>query len=170
MPRAPSSPTSPTTAMRGRPSTSACRPSTGPGPQGNCRPDQSGGRDGRASFIRPCAADPQRRRAEALRSRRPRCARRSASDPTRRRASDAGGRSTQGLLKAGPDRPNRGRATPRAFWLLKTSQDLESTTRPECFPAPEDVKKFFEEGGALSGDVDGCRRCTRSRNRLARDR
>ena len=57
------------------------------------------------------------------------------------------------LLKEDHDRPNRGRATPRAFWLLKTSADLESKKGPNVFPAPDNVKKLFEEGGPLSGDV-----------------
>jgi DNA polymerase-1 len=57
------------------------------------------------------------------------------------------------LLKEDHDRPNRGRATPRAFWLLKTSLDLESKQGPNVFPAPGDVKKFLEEGGPWSGDV-----------------
>jgi hypothetical protein len=58
------------------------------------------------------------------------------------------------LLKEDHDRPNRGRATPRAFWLLKTSKDLESNQGPNVFPSPDDVKKFLEEGGPWSGDVD----------------
>ena len=60
----------------------------------------------------------------------------------------------QNLLKEDHDRPNRGRATPRAFWLLKTSKDLESTKGQDVFPSPEDVKKFLEERGPCSGDVD----------------
>ena len=91
--------------------------------------------------------------AKALKSPSPLCAKRLASDPTRRRASGCRRPSTRNLLKEDHDRPNRGRATPRAFWLLKTSADLESKKGPNVFPAPDNVKKLFEEGGPLSGDV-----------------
>ena len=54
-----------------------------------------------------------------------------------------------GLLKQDHDRPNRGRATARAFWLLKTSIALRATDGPNVFPLPEDVKKLFQEGGRV---------------------
>ena len=60
-----------------------------------------------------------------------------------------------GLLKQDHDRPNRGRATARAFWLLKTSIALRATDGPNVFPLPEDVKKLFEEGGRVGVPVHG---------------
>ena len=53
----------------------------------------------------------------------------------------------QKVLRQDHDRPNRGRATPRAFWLLRTSKDLEANDGPSVFPSPEAVKKFLERGG-----------------------
>jgi hypothetical protein len=61
----------------------------------------------------------------------------------------------QGLLKQDHDRPNRGRATPRAFWLLKTSQELGESQGPNVFPTPEAVEKVFQEGGEVGGDRHG---------------
>jgi ribonuclease D len=60
-----------------------------------------------------------------------------------------------GLLKQDHDRTNRGRATARAFWLLKTSIALRATDGPNVFPLPEDVKKLFEEGGRVVVPVHG---------------
>jgi hypothetical protein len=60
----------------------------------------------------------------------------------------------QKVLKQDYDRPNRaGRATPRAFWLLKTSRELEDSEGPSVFPSPEAVRKNIEKGGVHGCDV-----------------
>jgi len=58
----------------------------------------------------------------------------------------------QKVLKEDHNRPSRGRATPRAFWLLKTSKALESKEGPNVFPSPEDVEKFLQDGGECDCD------------------
>jgi DNA polymerase-1 len=58
----------------------------------------------------------------------------------------------QRVLKEDHDRPNRGRATPRAFWLLKTSKDLEKNDGTDVFPPPKAVEKFLGGGGPPSCD------------------
>ena len=58
----------------------------------------------------------------------------------------------QGVLKQDLNRPYRGRTTPRAYWLLKTSKALESGEGANVFPLPEDVEKFLEEGGESDGN------------------
>lgn len=46
-----------------------------------------------------------------------------------------------------------GRGSPRYFWLLRTSQELQTSAQLGVFPAPSAVKNFLE-GGLSAGTAD----------------
>jgi hypothetical protein len=61
-----------------------------------------------------------------------------------------------GVLKQDEDRKGSGRGSPRYFWLLRTSRELQASAQLGVFPAPSSVKNFLlGGGGSKSNGQDG---------------
>jgi hypothetical protein len=61
-----------------------------------------------------------------------------------------------GVLKQDEDRKGYGRGSPRYFWLLRTSRELQAGAQLGVFPAPSSVKNFLlGGGGSKSNGQDG---------------
>lgn len=52
-----------------------------------------------------------------------------------------------GVLKQDEDRKGYGRGSPRYFWLLRTSRELQASAQLGVFPSPSLVKNFLVGGG-----------------------